>query len=109
MSDPSKAVDHIYKVAKDYAEAKSNRVYLEQFRKSKKAILFSQAPSEFKTIQDKESYAYAHDDYVALLEGLKQAVFIEEKLRYELVAAQLRVEVWRTQEASSRFIDRNQQ
>ena len=108
MTNPNDAVNHIYKIAEQFAKAKSERVHLEQFRKSKKAILFSDAPSEFKTIQDKESYAYSHPEYIALLDGLKEAVFNEEKLKYELMSAQLRVEVWRTQEASNRFIDRNQ-
>ena len=98
--NPHKAVDAIYRLGKDYAKAKSERVYLEQFRKSKKALLILEAPKG--TIQEKESYAYAHADYLALLEGLKVAVEREAETYYMLTAASLRVEVWRTESANNR-------
>jgi hypothetical protein len=41
-----------------------------------------------------------------MLLALKEAVKIEESLRWQQIAAQLRVEVWRSQEASNRNIDR---
>jgi hypothetical protein len=50
--------------------------------------------------------AYANDHYVSLLEGLKEAVEVEEKLRWQLIAAQARIEIWRSQEATNRTIDR---
>jgi hypothetical protein len=43
---------------------------------------------------------------VALLEGLKEAVAAEETLRWSLVAAQARVEIWRTESANNRSVDR---
>jgi len=55
-----------------------------------------------KAVTSREQYAYSHPDYIALLEGLREAVRVEEALRWRLTAAQLRVEVWRTQEASAR-------
>jgi hypothetical protein len=39
VSDPHAAVDYIIKHAGTFAKAKSQRVYLEEFRKSKKAML----------------------------------------------------------------------
>jgi hypothetical protein len=50
--------------------------------------------------------AYATDDYITLLKGLKEAVEIEEKLKWQLIAAQARIEIWRSQEATNRTIDR---
>jgi hypothetical protein len=58
------------------------------------------------SIAAKEMEAYATDDYIALLDGLKEAVETEEKLRWQLIAAQERVQIWRTQEATNRTIDR---
>jgi hypothetical protein len=55
---------------------------------------------------EKEADAYAHKDYIAVLEGLKEAVEAAERLRWMLVAAQARVEIWRSQEASNRGIDK---
>ena len=62
----------------------------------------SSAPS----IAAKEMEAYANQDYVTLLEGLKEAVETEEKLKWQLIAAQARIEIWRSQEATNRTIDR---
>lgn len=105
MSDinPQEAIEFIYRNAPKYAKAKADRVQLEEYRKSKKAILFQQAPAG--SIADREAYAYAHEDYVQLLEGLKQAVEIEETLRWQIEAARLKTEIWRTQQANNRMID----
>lgn len=103
MNDESleKALCFIRDKAGELAEAKANRVYLEQFRKSKKAILFSQ--SSAKTMAEKENYAYSHSEYLDVLNGLREAVAIEEKLKFQMVAAQLKIEVWRSKNANNRF------
>lgn len=103
--DPNKAVDFIIASAPKFAAARAQRVYLEEFRKSKKAILMGE--SDEKAANAREQFAYAHPDYIALLEGLKVAVAEEEAMRWQLVAAQARVEIWRTQEASNRAQDRS--
>ena len=41
--DPHKAVDYIIANAKKFAKAKAERVYLEEYRKSLKAILMKQS------------------------------------------------------------------
>jgi hypothetical protein len=58
---------------------------------------------------EKEADAYAHPDYIAVLDGLKEAVEEAERLRWMLVAAQARIDVWRSQEASNRNIDKSTQ
>lgn len=89
--------------AQGHAEAKANRVYLEQFRKSKKAILMQEAEREgIKTIAEREAYAYAHEDYLGLLDGLKVAVEREEYLKTQIGVAQLRIELYRTEQANQR-------
>jgi hypothetical protein len=102
--DPHKAVDYIIKHAPKFAKAKSERVYLEEFRKSKKALLMAQSPAD--AANAREQYAYSHPEYLSLLDGFKSAVEIEEKLRWDLVAAQARVEIWRTEQANNRNQDR---
>jgi hypothetical protein len=100
----SRALNHIRDNAKGLAEAKATRIYLEQFRKSKKALLINEAPDG--TIQSKDSYAYSHKDYLTLLLDLRAAVQDEEGYKWLMVAAQLKVEVYRTQQANNRFIDK---
>lgn len=103
--NPNDAVDFLIAAASQHATAKANRIYLEEFRKSKKALLMQKSTSQ--AIAAKEMDAYADPDYIALLDGLKEAVEAEESLRWKMVAAQARIEVWRTTEASNRNIDRS--
>lgn len=100
MSDPHKAVDYIIQNAKKFAEAKAQRIYLEEYKKSLKALLMKGSLEE--TIGAQEREAYAHKDYQQMLLGLKEATETEEKLRWELVAAQTRVEIWRSEQANLR-------
>lgn len=100
MNEPTKAIQYIIDTAPLYAKAKADRMYLEEYRKSKKAKLMSQAGTE--VLGKQETYAYAHADYVEILEGIKQAVEKEENYRWLLTAAQARIEVWRTQQYSMR-------
>lgn len=98
--DPQQAVDYLLATAPRYAAAKAKRVQLEEFRKSKKAILMQQ--SDGKTISDREAFAYSHPEYIELLNGLESAVEAEELFRWKMKAAELQVEIWRSQEASNR-------
>ena len=104
IQDPNKAVDYVLANAGKFAAAKAQRVYLEEFRKSKKAILMAQCTD--KAANAREQYAYSHEDYLALLGGLKAAIEVEEKLRWDLIGAQARIEIWRTQSANNRNQDR---
>jgi hypothetical protein len=87
-----------------YAKAKSERVYLEEYRKSLKAILMR--ASKEKTSVAQEAEAYADPTYIQHIQALKIAVHGEEALRWKLVTAQTAVEVWRSTEASNRAMDR---
>jgi hypothetical protein len=102
--DPHDAVDFIYRQAPLYAKAKAERVYLEEFRKTKKALLMKSSGESAVAAQERE--AYAHPDYQGLLEGLRTAVENEVTLQWGLVAAQARVEIWRTESANNRGMDR---
>ena len=105
--NPNAAVDFLLKNAGLFAKAKAERVYLEEFRKSKKALLMQEAfCAGVDTMAGQERDAYARTEYRELLEGLKAAVETEEKLKFQLIGAQLRVEIWRSMEASNRTIDK---
>ena len=104
LIDPQAAVDYMIRESGTFAKAKGERIYMEEFRKSKKALLMKSF--EGQSIAAQERDAYAHPDYIALLDGLRLAVEAEEAARWMLIAAQARVEVWRSQEASARGQDR---
>lgn len=104
VTDPNVAVDFIIKKAGEFAKAKAQRVFIEEYRKSKKALLM--AACDAPAANAREQYAYAHPEYVELLQGLQAAVEVEEELRWQLEAARLRIETWRTEQANNRTQDR---
>lgn len=104
INDAHAAVNFIIEHAPKYAQAKAERIYLDEWRKSKKAMLMQESTEN--SAAAKEMDAYAHKDYLTVLQGIKEAVEIEETLRWKLIAAQARIEVLRSAEASNRHLDR---
>ena len=90
--------------AMECAAAKGEMIYLTEFRKSKKAILMGDYERKNPGCPQwrAEQYAYSHEDYVALLLGLKASVEKYEELRIRQKVAEERVNVWRTKQANSR-------
>ena len=87
-----------------WPKQKANRVYVEEFRKTLKARLMKSSGQEAIGAQERE--AYAHDSYAQHLLALQSAVEEEEALRWLMVAAQAKIDVWRSLNASNRAIDR---
>jgi hypothetical protein len=105
--DPHDSIDFIYKHGAVFGIAKSNRVYADELRKTIKAELMVEALEKgMEAVNAQERYAYSHPRYKAHLGAIKEAYQEEETLRWQLIAAQARVEVWRSQEASNRAVDR---
>jgi hypothetical protein len=94
-----KCIDYIRDNAPKYAEAKAQTTYLENFLKSKKAMLMAE---ETGTLGAKEAYAYAHPQYVEVLQGLKEAVAVEHEIKWRMEAAKLKFEFWKTQQFNTR-------
>jgi len=90
-----KCIDFIRDNASTYAMAKANRVYSEQYRKTVKARLRQE--SNARTEGQKDDYAYSHVDYNGILDGLKEAVYAETKLQWELEAARVKISAWQTE------------
>lgn len=108
QKDINDAVDYLYTHGRKFAEARSHRVYLEEFRKSQKAMLMKAALADgrAKSAAVAEIEAYADPVYIEVLKGLEAATEAEETLRWGLVSAQARIDVWRSLEASNRTMDK---
>lgn len=103
-----KCLDFIRDHAPQYAQARANRVYMEEFRKSKKALLMKEAElAGHNAVSAQEREAYADEGYMQHLEGLRDAVKAEEELRWMMIAAQAKIEVWRTISANQRVEAKN--
>lgn len=107
MIDPNDAIDYMIANSKRYAQAKANRTYLEEYRKTMKAELCKGAlAAGFEAVNAQEREAYADPEYKQHLLAIKAAIEEEERLRWMLVAAQARIDVWRSIEASNRMIEK---
>ena len=91
-------------VTEKFAEAESNRLYLMEFRKSKKAILMNEAErnNPKMPIAAQERYAYSHEEYLGLLEGLKVAIEKSVSLKFKIQIITMRFEQWRSKQATLR-------
>jgi len=99
-----KACNWLRDNAVEAAQARANRIYLEEFRKALKAELMKKHISESIGAQERE--AYSSPEYREFLEGLKEAVRQDEHNRFMRAAAMAKIEAWRTQEANRRGMDR---
>ena len=102
--DPQKSLEAMHATGPVLAQARADRVYAEEYRKSLKAILMKEHAALPAVAQERE--AYADRRYLAHLDALKTAVEAEEAARWRMVTAQAAVEVWRTLSANDRGMDR---
>ena len=102
--DPNEAINFMIKNAEAYSQAKAQVVYLTEYRKTVKAIGFQRSLKN--TMAEKEADAYTTEEYTSCVEGLREAVAEAERLRWMLVAAQARVDCWRSMEASNRAVEK---
>ena len=100
--DVDKAVDFLRNTAEQSAKYKAERVYLDEYRKSLKALLMKNHLDLPVSAQERE--AYASPVYIQHLETLKVAIERYEKQRFLRVAAEAKIEAWRSMSANIRAI-----
>ena len=98
--DVGRALDWLVKNAAPAAKARADVAYLEEFRKSKKAMLMNQSSGTVAAI---EAYAYSHPEYLEVLEGYKEAVRVDTEFRWLQASAMARIEAWRTLSSNARI------
>ena len=104
MKAPYKVIEFILEQSPKFAVAKSQRIYLEEYRKTKKALLMKDAMTRgIDSAVAQEREAYAHPEYQELLLGLAAAIEQEEHLLWKLRAAQMKSDIWRSEQASERL------
>jgi citrate synthase len=98
--DVQKALDYLRLNAPKAAQARANKVYMEEFRKTVKAQLMTVYSALPVNAQERE--AYRSKAYTDHLTALKEAVYQDELNRWGMVAATSTIEAWRTQNANRR-------
>lgn len=88
-----KANDYIRDEAKNYAKWVATRENLDEHLKVIEATLMNQVDGAEHV---KKAYARSHHQYLTNIEGRKSAREEEIKLRWELTAAQAKIDMWRS-------------
>ena len=102
--NPHDAIDFIFKTSPQYAKAAGELAQLEAFRHSLKAIKMAQTDEQSLGAQERE--AYRSQDYQDLCKAIGVATEQKEALKWQLEAAKMRFEAWRTQQANDRNLER---
>lgn len=95
-----RAVMFLANSAKEYAEARGMRVWLEHKLKTEKSAAFLSVSEG--AMAEREARAYVSDSYRNATDALKDAIVVEEKLRALRAAAEAKIEVWRSTQANMR-------
>lgn len=91
-------------VAESYAKSKAHLTYLEEFKKAKVAMLMKVAQSKgVQTASGQEREAYSHDEYIDLLNKIREATESETRDKFVLRKIEMEIEVWRTNQANERM------
>lgn len=95
-----KALDFLRDNARDAAQARADRIYCEEYRKTLKAQLMKEHGQMSAVLQERQ--AYSDDRYVQHLEAIRDAVKADEFHRFMRIAAEAKIEAWRTQSSNQR-------
>jgi hypothetical protein len=98
--DVDKAVEYLRVNARPAAQAKANRIYMEEYRKVVKAQI--QREHDGIAIGAQEAIAYADSRYTQHLKAMEAAIEKDEYNRWMMTAAEAKIEAWRTQQANAR-------
>ena len=98
--DAERAVAWLRDNAERIGEARAQRAYLEQWIKTVRAeLMVAQAGMSNAAA---ETIALASPKYLAALQAYKEAIKQDETLRFLAVAAEAKLECWRSQESTRR-------
>ena len=98
--DVDKAVEYLRTNARPAAQAKANRIYMEEYRKVVKAQIMREDSS--LSLGAQEAVAYSDTRYIQHLKAVEAAIEKDEYNRWMMTAAEAKIEAWRTQQANQR-------
>jgi len=99
-NEVEKALEWLRDHAEEAAEERAERLHMEEYRKSLKALIMREHLDKAVNAQEREAYADAR--YIEHLEAMKTAIFEDEKGRFLREAASDKISAWQTFSANSR-------
>ena len=98
--DIENELQKVEEIAPKYAKAKADSYQAMEWKKTQKALLFAMAVG--RTVADKENWGAIQPELIVATEGVSEAIEKEEKLRWDLKQSELKIEIWRTEQATLR-------
>lgn len=99
MRDAEKALDYLVETDEKSAQAKALMLFIEDKKKTVKA---TQMANMDGSISGREMEALASDEYKAVCDEYRDAVYDYEMLRNRRKSAELTIELWRSMNANRR-------
>jgi len=104
MINPNDEIQYIVDLIDDYAEADANLAWLDSYKSALKALKMKE--SNNPSIAGKEMDALASDEYLQYCHDMNEAKRNYTSLKLKIETAKMKVEVWRTEQATNRQIEK---
>ena len=104
MINPNDEIQHIVDLIDNYANADANLAWLDGYKSALKALKMKESLSP--SIAGKEMDALASDEYLQFCHDLNEAKRKHTSLKLIIETAKMKVEVWRTEQATNRQIEK---
>jgi cell division GTPase FtsZ len=95
-----KAVIWLAQSADKAAQARANREYMDEYRRTIRATIMAENKDQPLAAQERD--AYRDPRYVEHLEAFREAVHQDEKMRWLRIAAETKISVWQSQQRAVR-------
>jgi hypothetical protein len=104
MINPNDEIQHIVDLIDDYAAADANLMWLESYKHALKALKMKESLSP--SVAGKEMDALASEEYIQYCYDLIENKRRHTSLKLTIETAKMKVEVWRTEQATNRQIEK---
>lgn len=99
-ADIDRALSYLRDNAEKDAQARAERLYMEQWLKT--VLAQEQAKINASSVSAAEMGARVSEPFIQALQAYKAAIYEDERRRFLRSAAETRIEAWRTGEATRR-------
>ncbi len=99
-SEVERAVQWLVENADKAAQARANREYMDEYRKTLRATIMSENKDQPLAAQERDALCDAR--YRDHLQAFKAAVHEDEKMRWLRIAAETKISVWQSQQRAHR-------
>jgi len=104
LINPNDEIQYVVDLIDDYAAADGRLAGLESYKSALKALKMKE--SNQTSIAGKEMDAFASEDYINYCKEVDEARVKYISLKLKIETAKIKVEVWRTEQATNRQIEK---